>query len=156
MPGSATADAREGAIRAAFDAIVRSAENLAGKAQRLAPVEEGTLRGSATVVLSVDGDRFESAQDGALDADHVAAAQKGAMAAALARAVAVAREGRWPTIEAEIAFNTVYAAYQHEELGLTHPLGGQAKYLEEPLNANGARYVRAITLATSLGVERAR
>lgn len=35
-----------------------------------------------------------------------------------------------------ISFSTPYAARQHEELGYSHPKGGQAKYLETPFKAN--------------------
>ena len=38
-------------------------------------------------------------------------------------------------IEGRVAYNTVYAARQHEETTWEHPRGGQAKYLEEPLRA---------------------
>lgn len=37
------------------------------------------------------------------------------------------------TVRAEISFNTVYAAYQHERTDLRHPRGGNAKYLEGPV-----------------------
>lgn len=36
-------------------------------------------------------------------------------------------------LEAEISFDTPYAARQHEETGWNHPKGGQAKYLESAL-----------------------
>jgi hypothetical protein len=36
-------------------------------------------------------------------------------------------------VEAQVSFNTVYAARQHEELTWKHPRGGKAKYLEDPL-----------------------
>lgn len=35
-----------------------------------------------------------------------------------------------------------YALIQHEELSFNHPRGGQAKYLEQPLKENSARYKR--------------
>lgn len=41
-------------------------------------------------------------------------------------------------VYAEVAFNTVYAARQHEETEWRHPLGGNAKYLEGPVQRNAA------------------
>lgn len=43
-------------------------------------------------------------------------------------------------IVAEVSFNEVYAARQHEETGWRHPKGGQAKYLESVIHERGARY----------------
>lgn len=43
-------------------------------------------------------------------------------------------------IVAEVSFNTVYAARQHEETGWRHPKGGQSKYLESVIQERGARY----------------
>lgn len=45
---------------------------------------------------------------------------------------------------AEIGFNEIYALKQHEELGYRHPQGGEAKYLERPLQQNTTRYVNLI------------
>ena len=39
-----------------------------------------------------------------------------------------------------VSFNKPYAMKQHEEMGYIHPRGGQAKYLEQPLNENRDRY----------------
>lgn len=35
---------------------------------------------------------------------------------------------------------TSYALIQHEDMSFNHPRGGQAKYLEQPLNQNRDRY----------------
>jgi hypothetical protein len=43
-------------------------------------------------------------------------------------------------IVAEVSFNEVYAARQHEELGYEHPKGGQARYLQSVIQERGARY----------------
>lgn len=107
-------------------------EDLAGKAARLAPVEEGTLRASAAVVLIVNGSRFEGA---------------GALVAAQATASALAAERQAYTVNVEVSFNTIYAARQHEETEWEHPLGGQAKYLEQPLRENVDRYMRIVATA---------
>lgn len=38
---------------------------------------------------------------------------------------------------ARVGFNTPYARRQHEDLTLRHPGGGEAKFLEKPLNRFG-------------------
>jgi hypothetical protein len=45
-----------------------------------------------------------------------------------------------------VAFNTVYAARQHEETEWEHPKGGEAKYLENPLRERLPRYTRLAEL----------
>lgn len=84
---------------AARQAIEIWGQNVLGEAQRLAPVEEGTLRASGNA-------QYEDTVDGG---------------------------------ELTISFSTPYAAKQHEEMGYSHPVGGQAKYLETPFKANVPR-----------------
>lgn len=38
-----------------------------------------------------------------------------------------------------------YAMIQHEELSFKHPNGGQAKYLEKPLNENSEKYKKRLS-----------
>lgn len=116
---------------AAMRSLKHSGEDLLGRAVPLAPIEEGTLRGSAALAFIVNGRRFEGA---------------GAYVAALAEAVGLARRGALRTIDVEVSFNTVYAGYQHERRDLVHPLGGQADYLGQPLRENSGRYARALEL----------
>lgn len=115
--------------------LVRSAEDLLGKATRLAPKDEGTLRGSGAVVLILNGRRLEG---------------EGAQAAAMAAVTALAHAGAPIRLDAEVSFNTVYAARQHEELGWHHDVG-QAKYLEQPLGDNANRYQRIIAASAERG-----
>lgn len=49
--------------------------------------------------------------------------------------------------EVEISFNTPYALRQHEEMGYVHKIG-QAKYLENPLKENIARFMNIIIKET--------
>ena len=39
-----------------------------------------------------------------------------------------------------VTFDKPYAMRQHEDMSFNHPKGGQAKYLEQPLNENRDRY----------------
>lgn len=50
------------------------------------------------------------------------------------------------TVTAEISFNEIYAARQHEETDWAHPLGGQAKYLEGPVQRHAATGQRLLEL----------
>ena len=43
----------------------------------------------------------------------------------------------------DVGSDLVYAVPQHEELTWEHPRGGQAKYLEEPLNTHGQKFIFA-------------
>lgn len=105
------------------------AEHLLGQAQREAPIEFGTLRGSGFVVYLVNG------------AEHADFGE------AIAAAVAMARAGNLRSFVAEIRFPLVYAARQHEETTWRHPRGGKAKYLEDPLKENAPRYEGALSAA---------
>lgn len=142
MPDSVDRDvrrARVGYYLGALEGLVRCAEDLLGESSRRAPLEEGTLRASGTVTIIVNGRRFEGA---------------GAIAAAQAIVRALAEAGQPITLDAEVAFNTVYAARQHEELTWRHPLAGEAKYLERPLLERAGRYERIIGASAAQGAER--
>ncbi len=45
---------------------------------------------------------------------------------------------------AVIGFTEIYALRQHEGLEYKHPLGGEAKYLENPLKENTQKYIKHI------------
>lgn len=48
------------------------------------------------------------------------------------------------SLKAAIGYDSVYAARQHEELTWRHAPGRQAKFLEQPLNANRGPVARLI------------
>lgn len=125
-PGSIAAG--KAAERLVHD-VARAGEIVLGEAVRRAPIEEGTLRGSATLVLIVDGRSFDGS---------------GAIAAAARFAKTVAESGGSPLVMAEVSFNTVYAAAQHEGLDYDHPKGGGPKYLEGPLGEFAPRLMALI------------
>ncbi|WP_449277997.1 hypothetical protein [Leucobacter sp. GX24907] len=52
---------------------------------------------------------------------------------------------------AYVSYDTPYAARQHEEIGWRHD-EGQAKYLEEPLVQNEAKYQQAIANRLGQGI----
>lgn len=45
----------------------------------------------------------------------------------------------------KVTVDQLYAQFQHEGLDLRHSQGGQAKFLEAPLFANAADYVRSLS-----------
>lgn len=124
-----TDDLRAARARALVRDVYRAGEILLGEAQRRAPIEEGTLRASGALAIVVTGQRFEGA---------------GSIAAAEELAARLARAHQRVSATAEVTFNTVYAARQHEELDWHHPKGGEAKYLERPLGELAPRLERLI------------
>lgn len=128
--GEVRARMAEGALRG----LAVAGEDLLGEAQRRAPIDKGDLRGSGMLTFIVNGARFEG---------------DGAIGSALAAARAAARAGTLRSLDAEVSFNTVYAARQHEETEWLHPLDGEAKYLERPLVEKLPRYERVV--AGSIG-----
>ena len=40
-----------------------------------------------------------------------------------------------------VGYGLPYALRQHEEIGYNHPLGGKAKFLEDPFRKNAQKYV---------------
>lgn len=129
MSSTAGRDLAAKAAEALVRDVNRAGNIVLGEAQRRAPIEEGTLRGSGSLALVVDGETFDGA---------------GALAGATAAAIAKVRAGGSPTVYAEVSFNTVYAAAQHEGLDYDHPKGGEAKYLERPLGELGPRLLALI------------
>ena len=49
--------------------------------------------------------------------------------------------------EGRVVFPEVYAEVQHERTDFHHPIGGEAKFLENPLKENADRYLAAIAAA---------
>jgi hypothetical protein len=99
------------ALRAGAEAILTEAIDEA-------PVDTGTLRRSGTVTVG-------NLPDGA----QVYAAAEGGVSMAKAFPGEIGKEQA-----VYISFNTPYARRQHEELGYSHPVGGKAKFLEDPFN----------------------
>lgn len=85
-----------------------------------------------------DRDPRQAVHDGTERGVHLAGIHLGSVAQQLApidegplrNSMTVTHEGT----KAVVAFDTPYAARQHEELTWHHPRGGQAKYLEQPMS----------------------
>lgn len=86
--------------------------DLLGKAVQQAPVRDGFLRGSGSVRFDT-GPVAETDRSGAI------------------RIAGQAPASSEPTCT--VGFGVPYAARQHEGLNYRHPMGGKAKYLEDPM-----------------------
>lgn len=108
------------AKQAAIGALRDGGEAILTEAIDEAPVLSGTLRRSGTVTTGALPN-FEQVYGAAESGTEHKNAFPGP----------VGNEGA-----VYVSFNTPYARRQHEELGYNHPLGGKAKYLEDPFNRN--------------------
>ena len=121
-----TKEAVKIAEEAGLKALRTGAEAILTEAIDETPIETGTLRRSGTVTVGAlpDGVQvYEAAEAGT--------EMKDAFPGVAGKEKAV-----------YISFNTPYARRQHEELGYNHPLGGKAKYLETPFNANKKKVIK--------------
>ena len=124
------------AEQAAKNQLEKAATDLQGKAQMIAPVDVGDLRGSAFTVVGWRGDiSVETSPD------------------------RDTRSRRSPKpkpkkFEAIVGFAEPYALRQHEDTSYHHPKGGQPKYLENPYKENQDKYVKSIGEAIRRAVEK--
>lgn len=136
--------------RALTQAMVENTEDLLGESMKRAPVEEGFLRGSGSARVNRGGTSHTvRGKDATGQATATLRAVSGSDVGALVNA-----EGA--VIEGEVSFNTPYAARQHEELTWRHPLGGEAKYLENPLKERVRMYLKNLADAAKEALRRAR
>ena len=114
------------AEEAGLKALRTGAEAILTEAIDETPIDTGTLRRSGTVTVGAlpDGAQVYEAAESGSD-------MKDAFPGPVGKEKAV-----------YISFNTPYARRQHEELGYNHPLGGKAKYLETPFNANKKKVIK--------------
>ena len=115
-----TKEAVKLAEEAGLKALRTGAEAILTEAIDETPIDTGTLRRSGTVTVGAlpDGAQvYEAAESGSNMKDAFPGP-----------------EGKEKAVY--ISFSTPYARRQHEELGYNHPLGGKAKYLEDPFNRN--------------------
>lgn len=111
--GPADRAIREGVI----DALEIVGADLTGKAQRIAPKDEGTLRASAHWEIE-GGTQFRTQRPGSMSA----------------------------SVQVNVIFDVPYAEVQHENTSFSH-INGQAKYLEGPLKSGAFTYRQYIERA---------
>jgi hypothetical protein len=128
------------AEEAALKALRTGAEAILTEAIDEAPIDTGTLRRSGTVTVGglPDGAQvYEAAESGSDMKDAFPGP-----------------EGKEKAVY--ISFNTPYARRQHEELGYNHPLGGKAKYLEDPFNRNKKKVLQYAEKQVKKALEKAK
>jgi len=125
---------------AALKALRTGAEAILTEAIDETPIDTGTLRRSGTVTVGAlpDGAQvYESAESGSNMKDAFPGP-----------------EGKEKAVY--ISFSTPYARRQHEELGYNHPLGGKAKYLEDPFNRNKNKVLKYAAMQVKKALEKAK
>jgi len=125
---------------AALKALRTGAEAILTEAIDETPIDTGTLRRSGTVTVGAlpDGERvYEAAESGTEMKDAFPGP-----------------EGKEKAVY--ISFSTPYARRQHEELGYNHPLGGKAKYLEDPFNRNKKKVLQYAEKQVKKALEKAK
>ena len=128
------------AEEAGLKALRTGAEAILTEAIDETPIDTGTLRRSGTVTVGAlpDGAQvYEAAESGSDMKDAFPGP-----------------EGKEKAVY--ISFNTPYARRQHEELGYNHPLGGKAKYLEDPFNRNKKKVLQYAEKQVKKALEKAK
>jgi hypothetical protein len=128
------------AEEAGLKALRTGAEAILTEAIDETPVDTGTLRRSGTVTVGskADGGQVYAAAEGGTE-------MKDAFPGEIGKEKAV-----------YVSFSTPYARRQHEELGYNHPLGGKAKYLEDPFNRNKQKVLKYVDKQTKKALEKAK
>jgi hypothetical protein len=128
------------AEEAGLKALRTGAEAILTEAIDETPIDTGTLRRSGTVTVGglPDGAQvYEAAESGSNMKDAFPDP-----------------EGKEKAVY--ISFSTPYARRQHEELGYNHPLGGKAKYLEDPFNRNKKKVLQYAEKQVKKALEKAK
>ena len=132
------------AVKIAEEAALKALRTRAGviltEAINEAPIETGTLRRSGVVTVGglPDGAQVYAAAESGSDMKDAFPGPEGKEKAVY------------------ISFNTPYARRQHEELGYNHPLGGKAKYLEDPFNRNKKKVLQYAEKQVKKALEKAK
>jgi len=116
-------------------AMAENTEDLLGKSMRIAPIDEGTMIGSASA-------RVNQVE--------IARGSKGGTPTTTG-GKPDAKPGQ--VVVGEVSYNTPYALRQHEDLTFKHLPGRQAKYLEQPLKENVTKYMENLREAMAKGME---
>ena len=128
------------AEEAGLKALRTGAEAILTEAIDETPIDTGTLRRSGTVTVGAlpDGEQvYEAAKSGS--------EMKDAFTENIGKEKAV-----------YISFSTPYSRRQHEELDYNHPLGGKAKYLEDPFNRNKKKVLKYAEKQVKKALEKAK
>jgi len=116
-------------------ALKRTGLSLKGESSPTAPIESGDLRGNCSVAFDRE----------------VISPPEPATDEPLALIPVEIPEER---LVARVGYTLPYALIQHESMEFIHPMGGKAKYLEDPFNRKKKLYFNAIAKAAGKGVHR--
>jgi len=132
------AKAKRAASKGAARGLYLGAEHVLEEANRIVPIEEGTLARSG--MATVEGGGAKTEVEGP-DGGPFMLVQRGGDAGDKLRAV--------------VSYDTPYAVRQHEELTYQHDKNRQAKYLEtpanDPINKKKVEYLIAREIKRELG-----
>lgn len=131
------------ALKAAKKELISIVFDLLGEAMRKAPVQTGHLRGSG--VAKVNDDQVGHTEN---------TGQKQANLVNDFKSGKISLQKFIDELIGEVAFDTPYATYQHEEQNLNHPLGGESKYLETPLKQKSPQYIKGLADAIEEALEK--
>lgn len=116
-------------------AMVENTEDLLSKSMRIAPIDEGTMIGSASARVN----QVEIARGSKSGTPTTTGGKPDT------------KPGQ--VIIGEVSYNTPYALRQHEDLTFRHLPGKQAKYLEQPLKENVTKYMENLRDAMREGMK---
>jgi len=126
-------------VGAAGRAMIENVEDLVGRAQRDAPIEEGTLRASGDAQVFVGGRKVGGGGIGFGPGETIKTSAGHPVGEEAVGAEMLRARGK-QAIAGVVGFNTPYALVQHERLDYRHPMGGKAKYLEDNLKEQSSKY----------------
>jgi hypothetical protein len=116
------AKAKDAERKGAARGLMLGAEHVLEEANRIVPIEEGTLARSGVASVEGGSSRVEV---GGPDGGPFSLVRKGGTTGDVPKAA--------------VTYDTPYAVRQHEELDYHHDAGRQAKYLETPINDSGVK-----------------
>ncbi|OEG63392.1 MAG: hypothetical protein BHK79_09015 [Halanaerobium sp. MDAL1] len=130
------------ALKAAADEMAGIIMDLLGEGMRKAPKDTGYLRGSG--IAKLNDDQVAHTESSGSNAAEVVRDFK---------AGNISLQQFIDELIGEVAFNTPYATYQHEEQDLNH-LDGEAKYLETPLKEKSPEYIKGLAAAIEAALDK--
>lgn len=124
--------AEESALKAVKKEMTTITFDLLGEGMRRAPIHQGFLRGSG--IAKVNGDQTA----------HTKSTGNGSASIVDDSTGNFSLQKMINQFMGEVAFTAEYATIQHENQSFNHPMGGEAKYLENPLKEKSVMYVKGI------------
>lgn len=136
------------ALKAAKQEVVAIVLDLLSEGMNRAPIKTGYLRGSG--IAKVNDDQVAHTESSGNGKANLIKDFK---------AGNISLQKMIDELMGEVAFNTPYATYQHEEQDLNHNhpgriSGGEAKYLENPLKEKSPHYIQDLAAAIEAALDK--